>query len=152
LSLAALHKRVTGRHRRCFVAECVVQERARFVDAKRRTLRLCDQRVYISRAKRGLCLRPKCLICGDDILASSARCRLTACLYSFNVTRSLNKATICLKKSFTCVFQRLFELLPPEATELCCPVPIVRRIASYLRHRREGVELPQNWSGWNGHP
>jgi hypothetical protein len=91
--------------RRCFVAECVVQERARFVDAKRRTLRLCDQRVYISRAKRGLCLRPKCLICGDDILASSARCRLTACLYGFNVTRSLNKATICLKKSFTCVFQ-----------------------------------------------
>jgi hypothetical protein len=102
---AALHKRVTRRHRRCFVAECVVQERARFVDAKRRTLRLCDQRVYISRAKRGLCLRPKCLICGDDILASSARCRLTACLYGFNVTRNLNKATICLKKSFTCVFQ-----------------------------------------------
>jgi len=69
LSLAALHKRVTRRHRRCFVAECVAQERARFVDAKRRNLRL---RVYISRAKRGLCLRPKCLICVDDILASSA--------------------------------------------------------------------------------
>src|SRR4029077_4703242 len=65
-----------------------------------------------------------CLICGDDILASSARCRLAACLYGFNVTRSLSKVTICLKKSFTCVFQRLIELMqPPEATELCMPCP-----------------------------
>ena len=123
----------------------------RAFDAKRRNLRLCDQRVYISRAKRGLCLRPKCLMCWDEILASSACCRLTARLYGFNVTRSLSKVTICLKKSFTCVFQRLIELMPPEATELCCPVPIVRRIASYLRHRREGVELRQNASGLNGH-
>ena len=45
--------------------------------------------------------RPKCLICGDDILASSACCCLAACLYSLDTTRRLRVIPTGFVKTFT---------------------------------------------------
>ena len=45
--------------------------------------------------------RPKCLICGGDILASSACCCLAACLYSLDTTRRLSVIPAGLVKTFT---------------------------------------------------
>ena len=45
--------------------------------------------------------RPKCLICGDDILALSACCCLAACLYSLDTTRRLSVIPTGLVKTFT---------------------------------------------------
>ena len=57
--------------------------------------------------------RPKCLICGDDILASSACCCLAACLYSLDTTRRLSVIPTGLVKTFTCVLQLLQPCAPP---------------------------------------
>ena len=59
--------------------------------------------------------RPKCLICGGDILASSACCCLAACLYSLDITRRLSVNPTGLVKTFTCVLQLLDQPRAPPA-------------------------------------
>jgi hypothetical protein len=82
-------------------------------------------------------------MCGDDILASSARCCLTASLYRFNITRRLSEVAISLKKSFTCITQRLIELThPPEATwlpvvGLCSRLRQICKVPVNTLHRLE---------------
>src|SRR6516162_8732352 len=45
--------------------------------------------------------KPKCLICGDCILASPACCCLATCLCSLDITRCLSVIPVCLEKLFT---------------------------------------------------
>ena len=93
-----------------FRRERIVRERPSFIDTKGRAFGLRNQWIDVSATECRLCFRPKCLICGDDILASSTCCCRAASLYSFNVARSLRKVPVCLEESFTCVLQRLVEL------------------------------------------
>jgi hypothetical protein len=77
---------------------------------RRRAFGLRNQWIDVSATESRLGLRPKCLICGDDICASSACRCLAASRNSFNVARSLRKVPVCLEESFTCVLQQLVEL------------------------------------------
>ena len=77
-------------------------------------------------------LRPKCLICGDDVLRAPALRRLAARLNGLNVMRTLNKVPISLEKSFTGILQRLIDLPQQPAKQVgLIPVP---RLCSGLRH------------------
>lgn len=77
---------VAGRHSLGFRRQRIVRERSSFIEAEGSALGLCNQRVNISAAECYLGLRPKCLICGDDVFTSSTRCCLAASLYGLNVT------------------------------------------------------------------
>jgi hypothetical protein len=52
---------VAGRHSLGFRRERIVRDGSSFIDAEGSALGLCNQR------RRYLGLRPKCLICGDDV-------------------------------------------------------------------------------------
>ena len=104
-----LHQLIACGHSVSLRSERMVRERPSFVDAEGRTFGMGNQRIDGPATEGRLGFRPKCLICGDCILASSACCCLSACLYSLDITRRFSVIPVCLKELFTCVLQ-LIEL------------------------------------------
>jgi len=108
-----LHQVIACGHSVSLRSERMVRERPSFVDAEGRTFGMGNQRIDGPATECRLGFRPKCLICGDDILASSACCCLAACLYSLDTTRRLSVIPTGLVKTFTCVLQLLQPRAPP---------------------------------------
>ena len=75
-----LHQLIACGHSVSLRSERMVRERPSFVDAEGRTFGMGNQRIDGPATECRLGFRPKCLICGDCILASSACCCLSACL------------------------------------------------------------------------